>query len=489
MNQRRAQMVLAMVFAVHGTVSGNFATRVPWIQQHLGLGAGQIGMALLCVALGSFLAVPLTSRLIARFGARAVVRVGLPAVAIGIALPALAPGFIALCGVLLAFGVFVGAADAGMKQQAIAVERQLPHRIMSRLHGLWSIGTLAGAGIGTAATFGELDARIHLGALGVVLLAIVIGLGFVLPHTQTPPPATPSAQVTRRRLPSPAIILLIVIGFCAAFAEAAAHNWSSVLITELPGGSSGTASIGFAVFVAAMATGRLCGDRLISRFGPVTVVRVGGLAAVAGSLSILTSSAPITAMAGFALIGLGLATIVPVVVTAASNIGGSGVSAVIMSTYLANLSSPGIIGGIADKATLTGAFALIAGIMVAAVCLAGALRPTEAAGTVIARLPRLRGAVRTSFTKVARSTPVMVLTLGRAGRARPVTVTIGEPAVATAPVSLSFPTQQEWSAEAFTTGDTVIEQGEYCEVPAPSDDSPTIEIPALKRHTDLAAIG
>ena len=176
MNQRRAQMVLAMVFAVHGTVSGNFATRVPWIKQHLGLGAGQIGLALLCVALGSFLAVPLAGKLINRFGARAVVRVGLPATTFGLAVPAFMPSFVTLCAVLLLFGVAVGAADAGMKQQAVAVERELPRPIMSGLHGLWSIGTLVGAGIGTAATFTGVDARLHLGALGLTLFAFVIGL-------------------------------------------------------------------------------------------------------------------------------------------------------------------------------------------------------------------------------------------------------------------------------------------------------------------------
>lgn len=488
MNQRRAQMVLAMVFAVHGTVSGNFATRVPWIQQHLGLGAGQIGLALLCVALGSFLAVPLASRLIGRFGARAVVRVGLPSIAVTIALPALMPNFIALCAVLLVFGVVVGAADAAMKQQAIAVERELPRRIMSRLHGLWSIGTLAGAGMGTAATFSGLDARIHLGALGLLLLAFVVGLGFALPHTITPPTA-PRSESKRRRVPSAAMVLLAVIGFCAAFAEAAAHNWSSVLITGLPGGGTGAASIGFAVFVAAMATGRLCGDKLIARFGPVAVVRNGGVTAAGGAVLVMQAGAPAMAMAGFALIGLGLAAIVPVVVTAAGNTGGSGVSTVIMSCYLAGLASPGTIGGIADKASLAAAFGLIAGIVFVVVCLAGALRPTETTGTVITRLPRLR-AVRTSFTKVARSTPVMALTLGRTGRAAPVAVSIGEPVIATAPVSLSISGDREWSSEAFTTEDTVVEHGDidYWDHPSP-DDSPTVEMPAVRRRTELVATG
>ncbi len=488
MNQRRAQMVLAMVFAVHGTVSGNFATRVPWIKQHLGLGAGQIGLALLCVALGSFLAVPLAGKLINRFGARAVVRVGLPATTFGLAVPAFMPSFVTLCAVLLLFGVAVGAADAGMKQQAVAVERELPRPIMSGLHGLWSIGTLVGAGIGTAATFTGVDARLHLGALGLTLFAFVIGLGFGLPRTVNPV-AERRTETKRRRVPSGTMILLIVIGFCSAFAEAAAHNWSSVFIAGLPGGGPGTASIGFAVFVAAMAAGRLCGDKLIARFGPVAVVRHGGLVAVAGAVLVMQAVGPGLAMLGFGLIGIGLAAIMPVVVTAASTTG-SGVSTVVMSCYLAFLASPGTIGGIADSMSLATAFGLTAGILLVIVCLAGVLRPAETSSTVITRVPRMR-AVRTSFTRVARSTPVMALTLGRSGRAAPVAVSIGEPVVGTAPVSLSLPSTgewttedtREWATEAFTADGGLAEHSGTSRH-QPIDDTPTVEIPAMRRETE-----
>lgn len=483
MNQRRAQMVLAMVFAVHGTVSGNFATRVPWIQQHLGLGAGQVGLALLCVALGSFLAIPVAGRLINRFGARTVVRVGLPAIAVGIALPALMPGFTALCALLLVYGVAVGATDTAMKQQAISVERELTKPIMSSLHGLWSIGTLLGAGMGTAATFAALDARIHLGALGVVLLVTSIGLGLALPSTTTRQPAIAEPTTTRRRrLPSPAVLVLGVLGFCAAFAEAAAHNWSSVFVSQLPDGGPATASIGFAVFVAAMAAGRLCGDKLVQRFGPVSVVRLGGIGAALGALLVMQAAQSAVAMVGFGLIGLGLAAIVPVVVSAASRTGASAVPTVIMGCYLAGLASPGAIGGIADTASLAVAFGVTAAIVLVIVGLAGSLRPAEETGTVITRVPALR-AVRTSFTKVARSTPVMALTLGRTGRASQVAVSISEPVIATAPVSVSLaPTHSELTSEAI---ETVIltesaDQHMVPAMPAP-DDNPTVEIPAVHR--------
>ncbi|WP_158645705.1 MFS transporter [Stackebrandtia albiflava] len=447
-----------MVFAVHGTVSGNFATRVPWIQQHLSLGAGEIGLALLCVALGSFLSIPLAGRLVRRFGPRPVTRVSLLALCLGLATPAVMPDFGTLCAVLLVYGAAAGASDAAMKQQAIAVERDLERPIMSRLHGLWSIGTLIGAGIGTAATFAALDARIHLAAVGGALAVLAAVVVVALPATRVEEPEAVTVAAPRRRaLPGRTLLILGLLGFCASFAEAAAHSWSSVFIAQLPGGAPATASLGFAVFVATMAVGRLCGDRLVQEYGPVTVVRLGGLLSATGAVLAMAATAPALAMAGFAMLGLGLAAIGPVVVSAAGRTtpGGNGVSTVVTICYLACLASPGAIGGIADRFSLAAAFGITAVVILVIVVMAGVLGPqaAPATGTTVTRIARLRPR-RISFTRVARSAPVVALTLGRSARPSDIAVSIGEPVVASAPVTVSF-----------------------------ADDSPTVEMPAMSRRS------
>ncbi|CAM3121421.1 MFS transporter [Stackebrandtia soli] len=438
MNQRRAQTAIAIVFAAHGTVSGSFATRVPWIQHHLDLSAGALGLALLAPAIGSIVAPPIATAIAKRFGTRAVTRAGLIALCVLLTLPALAVNLASLFGILLVFGIASGVADVSMKHQATAYERETGRAVISRLHGLWSIGTLIGAGIGIAATATHLDARAHLLATGAGLLLVAMTLTARLPYlapsiterpsvAETPPPAR------RFTMPSKGLLTIGLVGFCAAFAEAAAHSWSSVYIDAMPGTSTGLASAGFAVFVASMAAARFSGDALVKRFGPVTVVRTGAAAAVVGMILVVTAAGVLPAMIGFSLIGLGIAAIVPVVVSAAGRAGSTpsaGVFTVVTMTYAACLASPGTMGGIAGSAGLSTAFAVTAVITVVIVVLAGVLSPAP------------KRATRISFTRPARIGAKLAVTATRpakAGARRVVTLTRLARGEASAAVTHSLP--------------------------------------------------
>jgi MFS family permease len=148
---RRARIAVAVVFAVHGSVTGSFATRIPWIQEHAGISAGRLGFALAFVAFGASLAMPLAARIGHRMGARPALRLLLALWTLSLTLPALAANLLTLCIALFVFGATAGMSDVTMNALGVEVEQRLGRSIMSGLHGMWTTGALVGSAAGTLA--------------------------------------------------------------------------------------------------------------------------------------------------------------------------------------------------------------------------------------------------------------------------------------------------------------------------------------------------
>lgn len=380
---RRSLNAIAVIFAVHGMISGNFATRVPSLAARLGLDAGDLGMALLSSALGAAVVIPIAGKLVARFGGRTTTLVSVIAYCLMLATPAFMPNLTALCMTLLVYGALAGICDVAMKAQGNSLEVTVGRPIMSRLFGMWSVGALAGAGVGTLATFIQLDVRLHLAWIAVVLLVLSSASAVALPRTMTstsaPAPVARTRQfgMPRITIPSKALLGVAVIGFCASFGEAAAHTWSAVYISDVTGGSAATGSIGFGAFVASMAAGRLAGDNLVSRFGPVRTVQAAGLLAIAGGTLVVTAAIPTVGLVGFAMLGLGIAVVMPVALSAGARVApspGQGISAILVFAQLACTASPATIGGIGEAISLPAAFALTVAVLVPVVLMAKVLR-------------------------------------------------------------------------------------------------------------------
>src|SRR5512147_2675210 len=146
---RHARYAVAAVFAVHGAVTGSFATRVPWIQDHASLSTGQLGLALAFTAFGASCAMPLAGRVSHRFGSRTALRGLLAMWTLSLVLPSVAPNLPTLCLAMFAYGASAGMADVAMNALGVEIERRLGRSIMSGLHGMWSVGTLTGSAAGT----------------------------------------------------------------------------------------------------------------------------------------------------------------------------------------------------------------------------------------------------------------------------------------------------------------------------------------------------
>ncbi|WP_131741347.1 MFS transporter [Actinomadura roseirufa] len=370
---------IGVVFAVHGAVAGTLATRIPWIQDHLDIGPSVLGLALLCPSIGAFAGMPMAGRLAHRFGGRATTRVLLAAWCAILAVPALAPAPGWLFATMLLYGATSGMCDVVINAHAITLERRLRRPIISGLHGLWCVGGLAAGGVGVLAAHAGIDARLHLGAVSLALLVTGIVAGRGLLHDRTAP-GTPAPR--RFALPTRAILAIGAVGFCGTFAEGASADWAAVYLTKVTGAGPGTAAAGFVVFMSCMAGTRLVGDRLVRRLGAAAVVRCGGLVAAAGGVLVVTARTPVPGIAGFALIGAGAATIVPLAFAAAGNIAptaGEGVAGVATITYLSGLTAPAVTGWAAGALSYPAAFVLIACMAAVMAPAAGALRPRASA--------------------------------------------------------------------------------------------------------------
>lgn len=370
---RRARYAVAAVFAVHGAVTGSFATRVPWIQDHASLSTGQLGFALAFTALGASCAMPLAGGISHRFGSRTALRGLIALWTLALVLPSLAPNLYTLCLAMFVYGATSGTADVAMNALGVEVERRLDKSIMSGLHGMWSAGALIGSAAGTLAAHLGSDARLHFALASATLTLLgVLACGWVLDvqpaEDEEPPP--------RFALPPRSALLIGAVGFCAVFAEGASLDWSAVFLQDRLDSSAGLAAASTTGFMLTMAVARIAGDAVVNRFGAVRTVRAGGVLAVLGSLLIVLARYPAVAMTGFALMGLGIAVVVPLCFAAAGHSGpnpSQAIAGVATITYTSGLIAPSLIGGVAQATSLVVSFGLVTALACGLAAFAGVL--------------------------------------------------------------------------------------------------------------------
>ena len=372
-SDRRARWAVAAIFALHGLAAGTWAARIPWIKETRHLSSADLGMALMGAAVGGLTAMPLAAWLISRLGSRALTRAGVLAMAVTLPIPAFSPGAATIFVALVLFGAAGGTLDVAMNAQGVVVQERYGRSIMSGLHGVWSLGGLTGAAVAGLAARSGAAAPANLVAVGVVFAAAGTLSGVWLI------PAPPSAAGRVFARPGRALLHLGVVTFCGLFAEAAANDWSAVYLRTAAHTAQDVAAWGYAAFSFAMAAGRLTGDRLVERVGPARLVRAAALVGAGGlALGLLV---PVTAVivVAFALLGLGVATVVPLTFSAAGRVPGrdpgTAVAAVATVGYGGWMLAPPVIGFVAQGTSLTFSLALVAVMSALIAVPAGALRP------------------------------------------------------------------------------------------------------------------
>lgn len=376
---------VSAAFLIHATVSGTWAPRLPAIKESLGLSDGELGTALVGLAIGLVVGTRLAGAPVDRFGSRPVMRVGFPLLAATLVLPGLADSLVTLLLSLFVLGLASGALDVAMNAQGIEVERHLGRPILSGLHGLWSVGLGIGAGLAALAAAIGVDPLEQFAVVAAVLVAASFAfLGGLLPAA-TPEPGESEEQHVPVRW-TLVLVLLGVIAFCSFVGEGAAADWSAVYMTQELGTSQALGALAFAAFAVTMATARFVVDPLRSRLGNVVLVRGGSLIAAAGLGGALLVHEPAAGIAGFALLGLGLAPVVPIAFSAAGELDpratGRLVGRVATTGYVGSVAGPIMIGWLAEATSLRLSLGLVVllALVIAASARSGLASPSPRTG-------------------------------------------------------------------------------------------------------------
>jgi hypothetical protein len=366
----RLRAAVTALFVLDGAVFGSWAARVPDVAAGVGAGHSTLGLALLCLSMGALVSMRVTGAWCARFGAGPVGAVAAVAVSAAVLPPGLVSSVPALCIALFVFGAATGMVNVAANAVGVQVEARVGRPILSGLHAGFSLGGLAGALIG-----GAVSSVLGVGAhLALVAAAGLFASASVVPvllgaGRGTTDAGTRAGGTVRR--PTAVLVVLGAIAGCTAFGEGALTDWGALLLREHLGAPSAVAAAGYAAFSVAMAGGRLAGGRLLQAMGERRLLVGGAVLAAAGALGAVTTSSLGVALAGFVLVGLGLANVFPLAIGRAGLLGGaSGIALATTVGYTGLLGGPPVIGLLADSAGLPVAvgsvavMALVAAVLV-----------------------------------------------------------------------------------------------------------------------------
>jgi len=396
------------MFFANGIVLTTILPRLPEVKADLGLSNAALGLALAAGPVGSLTAVPLTGRLIARFGSAAVAAAAGLVLGGVVPMVALAPAWGALAATYLVLGAADGVMDAAMNAHGLRVQAQYRRSLINGMHGLWSVGAATGAAIGTTAAALRVPLVLHLGVVGAIAVASAIAAavwrlrgpdpsdlsagsaaaadvsGPAAAGSAVSGPAAASGSGRVRGGVRAAVRPLLwvgLLGILAGVPEDVANTWSTLYLAEERGAAPGLAGLGYTTFAVAMMVSRFSGDRVTDRLGTVAVARLGGLVAFGGYLVVLASPWFALSVAGFALIGLGIAPAFPSLFHASGHWpgvrSGDGVTVLSWVARLGFLATPPIVGLIADWSGVGTGLLVGAAAALAYGLLAGRLAPAS----------------------------------------------------------------------------------------------------------------
>ncbi|MBJ3783442.1 MFS transporter [Devosia sediminis] len=352
-----------LIFLLGGIVLGAWAPLVPLAKERLGVGEGALGLLLLCMGVGSILAMPMTAFLTSRFGCRQVITVS--ATGLCLVLPLLATvGDVALMAVtLVGFGIVMGCTSVSMNLQAVLVERQAGGSLMSGFHAMFSLGGIIGSGsMALMLTLGVPALPAALAVSLVMLGLLLAARPGLLPYSDAGEAKPPAFVV-----PQGIVLAIGALSLLAMLAEGGVLDWGALFMVEAHGADLGLAGFAYTAFAITMTAGRLFGDRLRTAFGDLTVLVASALLATAGFLASLFLPSAAAALAGFLLVGAGVSNIAPILFTLTGRTrrmpANLAVASVLTVGYVGIIAGPAAIGLIAHATGLKTAFFLLCAAM------------------------------------------------------------------------------------------------------------------------------
>ena len=351
------------IFFVSGFGAASWAPLVPVLRERLAIGDDLLGVLLLCIGIGSLLVMPVAGVLAERIGCRRVLIVSAALYAASLLSICFVSSFWMAVPVIFFFGGLMGCVDVVMNIAAVIVEQGIGRRIMSGMHGFWSLGGFVGAGL-----YGVWVGLAGLTAFQSTLIAAVLMLALTAVFGRHLIPYGGGGGGSLIAIPRGIVAFVGVTAFIAFLSEGAVMDWSGVYLTTVRGMDLSLAGMGFSVFSGAMLLMRFLGDHVIQRVGQFPVAVGGALLAFVGILLVMFAPVNTLLYLGFFAIGIGSANIVPVFFSLMGRQSvmpvGTAVSAVSTMGYLGILAGPAAIGFVSAQTNLMTAFGMIAALCI-----------------------------------------------------------------------------------------------------------------------------
>ncbi len=366
-----SRVSVSYYFFFCGLVFSTWASRIPSVKDHFNLNEAQLGGILFMLPMGSLVALPIAGWSVHRFGSKWVTIIATISYGLLLILISQATEIWQLSVLLFFFGFAGDILNISMNTQGLSVQYILSKPILSGLHAQWSIGALAGAIIGGWSMKHHYSTGQHfmLVSVGAMAIALWMFLYMVKDHQH---------EDSGQKLftwPGKALLLLGVICFCTAMAEGAMADWSSLYYRQILQDQSKVSTTGYTAFTFAMAIGRLMGDRLIQIFRFRNTLILNGILISVGIALALLLQVPVAVITGYALVGLGVSSVIPIVYMIAGKSRTMAPSAALATVstigFTGFLIGPPVIGLIAHETSLRFALILVIILGIIIVFIAG----------------------------------------------------------------------------------------------------------------------
>ncbi|MBB6327469.1 MFS family permease [Algoriphagus iocasae] len=356
----KRRVALGAFFFFVGLCFASWAARIPDIQAKFDLSEGQLGTLLLFLPLGSVIGLPIAGWAVHQFGSRIVIMVGAVSYALTLPLIGLAPSTWLLVPVLILYGMLGNTMNISLNTQALNLEDQMGKSILASFHGLWSMAGFTGAGIGAL--------MIYLGFSPAAHYAVVAGISFVIifsaqSYIIKEKAASADGGLVLKK-PDALLLRISLIAFLGMMCEGCMFDWSGVYFKKVVMADPSLIALGYVAFMGTMASGRFLTDKIAARYTKVAVIQVSGLLIFAGLTLAVVFPTVGVATFGFLLVGLGVASIIPLSYSIAgrSKLYAPSVALALVSTisFFGFLLGPPLIGFVADLFNLKTSFAMVA---------------------------------------------------------------------------------------------------------------------------------
>lgn len=361
LNKKRIRIAVSLIYFSMGLCFSSWASRIPDIKTALSLSDALFGSILFALPVGQFLMMPVSGKLVTRYGSQQVVKFAIPAYSLCLLSIGLVQAGWQLAIVLFLFGITGNLCNISINTLGIAAERLYEKPIMASFHGGWSLAGFTGALVGLLMINLKLVPALHFLIVIFGVWAIVwVNLSHLSACKTT---GTPAA---RRRLfgkPDPVLLQLGIIGFCSMASEGAMFDWSGLYFKDVVKAPVSLVILGYTSFMIMMATGRFVADYLTSKIGRKRLLQISGVLISGGLFTAVIFPFLIPSTLAFMMVGIGVSSIVPTVYSTAGSASkippGLALATVSSVSFLGFLMGPPLIGYIAEAFSLRYSFAVI----------------------------------------------------------------------------------------------------------------------------------